>query len=174
MCNQWLIAQPASVQRPVKLYSSHPISDRLHFKNCLLEEGHTHTHRWNTLSDTQGKQGRAYTFEPLQNSHKPHFISGSHAIATHKQPPGLSGLLWFPPHPSTCPDQMFTIWNSRGRKKDAPSYKDPSGKRLPLDPGVRQLWDPASPRPRLQRALLCFMGFNDMHRHTPGPASQSI
>lgn len=99
MCNQWLIAQPASVQRPVKLYSSHPISDRLHFKNCLLEEGHTHPHRWNTLSDTQGKQGCAYTFEPLQNSHKPHFISGSHASATHKQPLGLSGLLWFPPPP---------------------------------------------------------------------------
>lgn len=52
MCNQWLIAQPASVQRPIKLYSSHPISDRLHFKNCLLEEGHTHTHTGETHFQT--------------------------------------------------------------------------------------------------------------------------
>lgn len=27
---------------------------------------------------------------------------------------------------------------------------------------------------RLRRALLLFMGLNDMHKHTPGPASQSI
>lgn len=27
---------------------------------------------------------------------------------------------------------------------------------------------------QLQRALLLFMGLNDMHKHTPGPASQSI
>ena len=82
------------MQRPVKLYSSHPISDRAHFKNCLLEEGPQVKY---TFKYTQAKHGCVHTCEPLQYSRSPHVISGSHAIDTRKQPLGLSGLLWFSP-----------------------------------------------------------------------------
>lgn len=140
MCNQWLIAQPASVQRPVKLYSSHPISDGLHFKNCLLEEGHTHTHTGETHFQTHMVNKGVHTRSNPCRTLISHTLSRAHTL----QPRTNSRRVF----QGYCPDQMFTIWNSRGRKKNTPSYKNPSRKKLPLDPGVRRLRDPASPRPR--------------------------
>lgn len=80
MCNQWLIAQPASVQRPVKLYSSHPISDRLHFKNCLLEEGHTHTHTGETHFQTHTVNKGLHTRSNPCRTLISHTLSRAHTL----------------------------------------------------------------------------------------------
>lgn len=181
MCNQWLIAQPASVQRPIKLYSSLPISDRAHFKNCLLE-GHTHTnthmHAGETHFQTHRSQTRmclyVWTFaglsQPTLYLRLTRYRHGQTAAGSFRVTLIFSNL---------CPDEMFIISNTLAKKKNRNTQVIKSSSEEAVfgswhAAAVRHSLSASSARLQLLHALLLFMGFNDMHRHTPGPASQSI